>query len=98
MRKKLFSCSLSEIVSEMSDTILKPPSRLRRPSYFHPVADINPSPNLPQRLLDEMDIKMKSNHRLSGKVIDALMAQQQEGKLANSALGKYLFLLFSMEQ
>ena len=72
----------------MSDSILKPPNRLRRPSYFHPVTDTTTSPHIPLRLLEEMDMKMKKSHKLSGKVIEALMAQQQDGKLANSALGK----------
>ena len=72
----------------MNNKPLKPPNRLRRPSYFHPVTDLSSSPQVPQRLLEEMDLKMKNNHKLSGKVIEALMAQQQDGKLANSALGK----------
>ena len=53
----------------MSELKVKPPNRLRRPSYFHPVGE------------------NKSSCPVSDKVIEALMVQQQQGKLATSALG-----------
>ena len=83
------------LFSEMSEPKIKPPNRLRRPSYFHQLENINaiastcgeekvngskcPPP-------DKRNVS-KCPTKVSGKVMEALMAQQQQGKLSNSALG-----------
>ena len=60
-------------VSDMSDAQMKAPGRLRRPSYFHAVAGGGGA---------------GGGGGVSGRVLEALVAHQQQGKLAHSALGE----------